>query len=252
MKNIYQDLLFKKSKGIKSFSILLDPDNSSVEKTINIIQLAVQNNIDYFFVGGSLLTSDNLNNLISLIKKHCNIPVILFPGSVMQIATSADGILLLSLISGRNAEFLIGQHVVAAPILKNSNLEIIATGYILVDSGNQTTVSYMSNTTPVPYNKPAIAACTALAGEMLGLKLIYLDGGSGAFQHIDSRMIEEVRQQCTIPLIVGGGITNATDAENSLKAGADVIVIGNAIEQNPGLISEVAKRLQTLNKSNIH
>jgi phosphoglycerol geranylgeranyltransferase len=254
MKNLYNRLLEKKLNGEKSFAVLIDPDkvenNSTLLKTIN---MSVENKVDFFFIGGSLLTVNNSTQIINLIKENSKIPVVLFPGSNMQLDFNADAILFLSLISGRNPELLIGQHIVAAPILKKSNLEIIPTGYILVNCGNDTTVSYISNTTPIPFDKENIAVCTAMAGEMLGLKLIYLDGGSGAKNPISPKMISAVRKSVELPIIVGGGIKSAESAMKALEAGADMIVIGNGIEKNPNLLIEVSDKIIDYNKSlNIH
>jgi putative glycerol-1-phosphate prenyltransferase len=190
-----------------------------------------------------------MGQVIRQIKTQSSIPVILFPGSNLHIDTSADAIFFLSLISGRNPDFLIGQHVIAAPSLKKSRLEILPTGYILVDSGRQTTVSYISNTMPIPYDKPEIAACTAMAGEMLGLKLIYLDAGSGALKQISSKMIAAVRKSVDVPLIVGGGIRSAEEALEAFEAGADVVVIGNGIEKNPNLLAEVSEKMHRFNNN---
>ena len=247
MKSIYTSLQDKKEKKQKSFAVLLDPDKLDESSCKKMVKLGVDNKIDYFFVGGSLLTDDSLASTIATIKAETNIPIVIFPGSNTQICKEADAILLLSLISGRNADALIGQHVVAAPILKQSGLEILSTGYMLVDCGRPTTVSYISNTTPIPYDKPAIAACTAMAGEMLGLKLIYLDGGSGALNPIGAEMIRLVRKSVDAPIIVGGGINTREKAYNALMAGADVIVVGNGIEKNPGLLSEVSGIVHELN-----
>jgi putative glycerol-1-phosphate prenyltransferase len=183
---------------------------------------------------------DQLSTILKTIKSSCGIPVILFPGNNLQINREADAILLLSLISGRNPELLIGRHVISAPILKNSGLEVISTGYLLIDSGKTTTVNYMSQTMPIPREKSDIAACTAMAGEMLGMKLIYLDAGSGAGQPVPADMIRTVRNSVSIPVIVGGGITGATQAKEAFRAGADVVVAGNAIEKDPGLIPIIA------------
>jgi len=189
--------------------------------------------------GGSLLTEKSLQHCVEIIKKSTDIPVVLFPGSTDQIDPHADGILFLSLISGRNPDNLIGKHVVSAPILKKTSLEIIPTGYMLIDGGSHTTVSYMSNTQPIPYNKSDIAVCTAMAGEMLGLKLIYLDTGSGALKHISTNMIKEVKKNITIPLVIGGGIRTPENAYNLCTAGADMLVIGTVAEQSPELINEI-------------
>ncbi|GAL84796.1 geranylgeranylglyceryl phosphate synthase-like protein [Sporocytophaga myxococcoides] len=246
---MYQDLIEKKKKGLKSFAVLLDPDKIDDQKCLSIVRSAEEEGVDYFFIGGSLMTSGDMERTISIIKNQSSIPVAIFPGSNLQIYPNADAILLLSLISGRNPEYLIGQHVVAAPLLKRSGLEVISTGYMLVDCGKPTTVSYISNTTPIPYDKPEIAACTAIAGEMLGLKLIYLEGGSGALRSISGEMVEQVVQNVNLPLIVGGGIRDAETAVKIMKAGADVIVVGNAIEKNPGLIGKIAAMKRELNAS---
>lgn len=247
MKSIYTSLQEKKSKKQKSFAVLLDPDKLDDSDCKKMVKLGIDHKIDYFFVGGSLLIDDSLARTIAVAKAQSTIPVVIFPGSNTQICKEADAILLLSLISGRNADALIGQHVIAAPILKQSGLEILSTGYMLVDCGRPTTVSYISNTTPIPYDKPSIAACTAMAGEMLGLKLIYLDGGSGALNPVGADMIRLVRKSVEAPIIVGGGINTREKAYNALMAGADVIVVGNGIEKNPELLSEVSSIVQELN-----
>lgn len=242
---IYNKIISNKKNQKKGIAVLLDPDKVDFETLPDLIHDCILNKIDYFFVGGSLITNLQLAELVAFIKKYCEIPTILFPGNSLHIEPTADGILLLSLISGRNAEFLIGQHVISAPILRQSGLEILSTGYILVDSGQQTTVSYISNTTPIPHNKSEIAACTAMAGEMLGMKLIYLDAGSGAKNAVSAKMIEKVSDSVDLPLIVGGGINTFEKAKNAFEAGADVIVIGNKIEENPEFIYEIA---QLINK----
>jgi len=245
---LYQKQLNKNNAGQKSFAVLLDPDNLHEESCPDIIRLCNQNSVDYLFVGGSLLTKSTQTNLIRQIKQISAIPVILFPSHSLHIDPQADAILLLSLISGRNPEFLIGQHVVAAPLLKESKLMVLPTGYILVDSGRQTTASYMSGTTPLPHDKPSIAATTALAGELLGLQFIYLDGGSGARYPVTSDMIQAVRKSITVPLIVGGGINTVQKASSALAAGADIIVVGNQVEKNPTFINEVAEVVSEFNR----
>ena len=187
-----------------------------------------------------MLTNDSLDLCLSTIKENSDIASVLFPGNAMQVNDKADGILFLSLISGRNAEMLIGKQVITAPILKQSSLEILSTGYMLIDSGRPTTVSYMSNTTPIPADKNMVAACTAMTGEMLGMKLIFMDGGSGAKNPISTTMIKTVRESIKIPLIIGGGISSGEKATANCKAGADIIVVGNAIEKDETLISEIA------------
>ena len=194
------------------------------------------------------MTENNLHHIIELVKSNSQLPVVLFPGSTMHIDVTADAVLFLSLISGRNPELLIGQQVIAAPILKRSNLEILPTGYLLIDADNHTTLSYMSNTVPIPADKYSVAMCTAMAGEMLGLKLIYMDAGSGARFPISPRMIASVRKSIDVPLIIGGGINSVEKALNSLKAGADMLVVGNGIEENPNLLIEVSYAINNLNQ----
>jgi len=237
---IYNQILENKKQGKKSFALLVDPDKQDKSELISVIKKAKQAKTDYFFVGGSLLTNDSLDSCLTTLKENSNIPVVLFPGNAMQVNDKADGILFLSLISGRNAEMLIGRQVITAPILKQSSLEVLPTGYMLIDSGKPTTVSYMSNTTPIPAEKNSVAACTALAGEMLGLKLIFMDGGSGAQNPISEEMITEVSKSVDTPLIIGGGISSGKKAAANCKAGADIIVVGNAIEKNENLIVEIA------------
>ena len=233
----------------KSIAVLVDPDKAEDPARLQqLVNLASENCIDYFFVGGSLVTNTNFSNVVTTIKENVNIPVVLFPGNSFQIEPSADAILFLSLISGRNPELLIGQHVVAAPILRNTKLEVIPTGYMLINSGKVTSVAYISNTTPLPDDKYSLAACTALAGEMLGLQVIYIDAGSGAEKEINQRMIASVRKAVKVPLIVGGGINTARKAINALEAGADLIVIGNALEKDPDLLTEVSEKIYEWNK----
>jgi putative glycerol-1-phosphate prenyltransferase len=238
-----------KKQQRKAFAVLIDPDKVTPDSFSHLLALSIAHNVDFFFVGGSLITSNTMSEIIATIKFQTQIPAILFPGNSLHIDTKADAILFLSLISGRNPEFLIGQHVISAPILKKSGLEILPTGYLIVDSGKQTTVSYISNTTPIPHDKPSIAACTAMAGEMLGLKLIYLDAGSGALNAVSPAMIAAVAQSVDTPIIVGGGINTAQKAKDALKAGADVIVVGNGIEQNIDLLTEIADIINVFNKT---
>lgn len=244
--SIYHSLITRKQKGQKSFAVLIDPDKVNEQKINDLVKLSVNANVDYFLVGGSLVISSNLDEVVQQIKRTCSIPVILFPGSPSQISSYADALLYLSLISGRNPELLIGQHVISAPLVKQSGLEIISTGYMVVDGGAPTTVSYISNATPIPSDKNEIAMCTAMAGEMLGMKVIYMDSGSGAKRPVTESMIESVSKNITVPLIVGGGITDPEKAYRNCKAGADVIVIGNAIEKNDSLIREMALAIHSV------
>ena len=239
--NIYQTLLKDASSGKKNFVVLIDPDKYTLESLAEVVKLSIEAGVDYFFLGGSLLITDNHAQIISFIKGNTNIPVVLFPGNNLQLNNYADGILLLSLISGRNPELLIGRHVISAPYLKASNLEILSTGYMLIESGCPTAVNYMSNTTPIPSEKDDIAVCTAMAGEMLGMKLIYMDAGSGAQNPVPVSMIRRVKESIGLPLIIGGGIITPLLAKTAFEAGADVVVVGNAIEKDPSLITGIAK-----------
>ncbi|HEU4575469.1 MAG TPA: geranylgeranylglyceryl/heptaprenylglyceryl phosphate synthase [Chitinophagaceae bacterium] len=243
---IYQSLQQKKQQGRKSFAVLIDPDKVNTSILDELISLSIAANVDYFLVGGSLVISNHLDECVQHIKKNCPIPVILFPGSPSQISRYADGLLYLSLISGRNPELLIGQHVVSAPFVKQSGLEILSTGYMVIDGGAPTTVSYISNATPIPADKNEIAMCTAMAGEMLGMKLIYMDAGSGAKRPITESMIKIVSDHINVPLIIGGGITNPEKAYLNCKAGADMIIVGNAIEKDISLIAEMSAAVHSL------
>ena len=244
--NIYERLLRFRQTGRKGFAVLIDPDKEDGRGLGKIMSVAEKAGIDFFLVGGSHLQNDHLEACVELLKTS-SIPVVLFPGDARQISAQADAILLLSLISGRNSELLIGQHVAAAPLLKTSGLEILPTGYMLVDGGAPTSVSYISGTQPIPATSNEIAANTALAGQMLGMKLIYLEAGSGARNAVPAEMIKAVRAELTIPLIVGGGISNAEMATAACEAGADLIVVGNAIEKDVTLIEELAMAVHLTN-----
>ena len=246
LNNIYQSLTDRKRQSKKSFAVLIDPDKVNDNSVEELIQLSLDAQVDYFLVGGSLVISSYIDECVQLIKRSCNIPVILFPGSPSQISKYADALLYLSLISGRNPELLIGQHVVSAPVVKKSGLEIMPTGYMVIDGGAPTTVSYISNASPLPSDKNEIAMCTAMAGEMLGMKLIYMDAGSGAKKAISESMIQKVSSCIDVPLIIGGGITTAEKAYLNCKAGADVIVVGNAIEKDASLIKEIAAAIHSV------
>lgn len=241
---IFEIIIQRKKRGEKMFALLVDPDKISPSGVDKLVEQANDTGVDYFFIGGSLLVSDNLDYVVERIKNKSHIPVVLFPGNGMQICSHADAILLLSLISGRNPEMLIGSHVLAAPVLRKSGLEIIPTGYMLIDSGVATSASYMSNTTPIPHDKNDIALCTALAGEMLGLKMIFMDGGSGAKSPVSESMIQAVSENISVPLIVGGGIKTPEKALANCRAGADIIVVGNGIENDISLISSLSNAIK--------
>ncbi len=244
--DIYATIQQKIAEERKQLAVLVDPDKFSTSSLECTIDISIRAEVDYFFVGGSLLTENKLSKCLEVIKSNSDIPAVLFPGDVMQIDSLADGILLLSLISGRNPDLLIGKHVVAAPHLRASKLDILPTGYMLVESGSQTTASYMSNALPIPNHNNEIAVCTAMAGEMLGLKLIYLDAGSGAQIPVSAEMIQAVKASIHVPLIVGGGIKSPEKAYENYKAGADLLVIGNAIEKSPELIHEIHGAVSSL------
>lgn len=243
--SIYERLQEKKERGTKSFAILIDPDKMDGASMESLLNSAATAKPDYFFVGGSLVISEGLETCISQIRKYSSIPVVLFPGSPSQVTRSADALLYLSLISGRNPELLIGQHVLSAPFVKRSGLEVMSTGYIVVDGGAPTTVSYISNAAPIPNDKPDIALCTAMAGELLGMKLIYMDAGSGAKRPVSEEMIAGVATNIDIPLIIGGGIRTPEKAYAACQSGADVVVVGNAFEKDPSLIAEMGAAIHS-------
>lgn len=235
------------STGKKRLTLLIDPENTHRQEEIaDVVNIAQEAGIDYIFVGGSLVTHNWIDIVVKGIKSLTQLPVILFPGGLNQITEHADGILFLSLISGRNPEFLINKQVAAAPLVKKLGLEVIPTGYLLI--GETSGASYMSNTRPIPYHKIDIATATAMAGEMMGQKAIYLDAGSGAPEPIRPSMISAVRKSVSLPLIVGGGIRSFDSAYATLEAGADIIVIGNATEENPEIIKEIAGAVEAMNK----
>lgn len=244
--NVYSNILQQQAQGRRQFAVLIDPETRNEDSFIRTARAATEAGVDFLFIGGSLLSNDNMNVCLDQLRKETRIPLVLFPGSPLQVNPSADAILLLSLISGRNPDLLIGSHVIAAPYLKQSGLEIIPTGYMLIESGISTTALYMSHTLPIPGHKPDIAACTALAGEMLGLKLIYLDAGSGALRPVSAEMIQAVRQNTTVPLVVGGGITHPEMARKAVLSGANIVVVGNAIEKDSGLIQEMAHAIHSV------
>lgn len=247
---ILSRFLEKYNSNQKSLIVLIDPDEYNNEKKLgNLISLANDCAIDFFFVGGSLLKDPDISEMVKSIKEQTNIPVILFPGNGLSLSDHADAVLFLSLISGRNPELLIGQHVTVAKSLKESRVEVIPTGYLLIDGGKPTSVSYLSFTQPIPADKPEIATSTAIAGELLGMKMIYLEAGSGAINPVSESVINSVQKAIDIPLLVGGGINTAKKALMALHAGADAIVVGNKIEENSKFLKEVSDILKEFNKS---
>ncbi|MBN2213815.1 MAG: geranylgeranylglyceryl/heptaprenylglyceryl phosphate synthase [Bacteroidales bacterium] len=236
-KNIYQSILNSK---VKKFVLLIDPDKHDEASLSHLLENINRSATDFIFIGGSLV-SDRLDYAVNLIKKYTGIPVILFPGNLLQLTDKVDAVLLLSLISGRNPDYLIGNHVLAAPFLKKSNLEIIPTGYILVSDENTSSVEYISNTKPIPSDKTDIVVATAIAGEMLGNLMIYLEAGSGAKKSIPCDLVSAVRKNIFVPLVVGGGIRTADDVRNIYMAGADIVVVGNAFENDPGMLIKMGE-----------
>lgn len=243
---IQHSFIALKQNKKKAFAVLVDPDNIHPERIKLLADTYKNAQVDYIFMGGSIMLTHHMDECIQLFKTHCTIPIILFPGSPSQVSKYADGLLYLSLLSGRNPELLIGAHVVSAPMVKASGIEIIPTGYLLVDGGKATTVSYMSHSNPIPHDKDDIALCTALAGEMLGKQVIYMDAGSGALNPISESMIQRVSSNIDIPTIVGGGIKTPEKAVAICNAGADIIVVGNAAENNLTLISNIANAVHRL------
>ena len=235
---IYQKMLDDYRDGSASVAALIDPDKQSYKILIDRVKKVNLSNAEYIFVGGSQLYS-SIDECVSVIKDYSSKPVILFPGHHSHISEKADAILILSLISGRNPEYLIGQHVLAAPILYESGLEIISTGYILIDGGSITSVQKVSNTTPLSQDFVEEIVATSIAGEMLGNKLVYLEAGSGASNCVSNNIVRQVRQKIKCPLIVGGGLRTKADFLDKIAAGANIIVVGNALETNPELINEI-------------
>ena len=239
---IYNYLLnIIKEKGA-AYLVLLDPDKLSENKLAGFLKHCEKSGVDGFLIGGSLMVNGDFDSFIEKVKLNTNLPSIIFPGSITQISSFADAILFLSVVSGRNAEHLIGKHVLAAPSIKKSGIEPISTAYILIESGSTTTAVYMSGSLPIPRNKPEIAAATALASEYLGMKLIYLEAGSGADNSVPTEMVKAVSKLCSVPVIVGGGIRDPKSAREKVENGASIIVTGNYFENenNWSLIKEFA------------
>ena len=221
----------------KKIALLIDPDKAAGDSFINLLEIAKRSKVDFILVGGSL-TFNDIDTLIDKIKENCEIPVILFPGTLLQLSHKADAMFLLSLISGRNPELLIGNHVIAAPFLKDMKQKLISVGYILIGCGSKTSAEYISQTEAIPADKPEIVVATAMAGEMLGMKMIYLEAGSGAKSHVPTAVVSSVRENITAPIAVGGGITNKEEVKKIFSAGADIIILGNGCEKRPELLAE--------------
>ena len=234
---VYNQIISAKQNDEKLLAFLLDPDKYSSSELKSLMQIIEKRPPHLIFVGGSLISTP-IDSYVKILKQHIDVPIILFPGHPAHICSGFDAILFLSMISGRNPELLIGNQVVSAPIIKRYGIESIATGYILIDGGISTSVEYMSNTRPIPSDKTDIIVATAIAGEMMGNKMLYLDAGSGAINAISVKNIEKVKENCTIPLIVGGGIKTPEKLENAFKHGADIVVVGTALEKSPEMMSE--------------
>ena len=238
---IYKHIVKSSEKGKKLLAVLIDPDKMKLEAVSCFISKVNTSIATHIFVGGSEVGEGATEFLVIEIKKHTELPVVLFPGDVIQITDKADGILFLSLISGRNPDYLIGKHVEAVSKLKTSNLEVIPTGYLLIENGKPTSVERVSNTKPLKRNAINNIVDTAKAGELLGLRLIYLEAGSGALHAIETEMISKVKEALKIPLIVGGGIRTKKALEEAYLAGADLVVIGTAFETNEAFFNELLK-----------
>jgi phosphoglycerol geranylgeranyltransferase len=223
--------------GNKSVALLLDPDKATAEGLRNILRIASECKADYILAGGSL-TFNSIDNLIDTVRNLCSIPIVLFPGNLLQLSRKADAILLLSLISGRNPELLIGNHVIAAPYLRSVREKLISVGYILVGCGKKTSVEYISQTEAIPADKSDLVVATALAGEMLGFHMIYLEAGSGAVKPVPPEIISAVKENVSIPIAVGGGLKNREEITEAFNAGANLVILGNGCEKNPGLLTD--------------
>ena len=238
---IYENLLLAKKQGRKLLAILLDPDKISLATLSETLAKLNSSAVDYIFVGGSTVEKGVTDELVYLLKKQTTIPVILFPGHYSQITSHADAILFLSLISGRNPEYLINQQVKAVPMIKRSGLEVIPTGYILIDGGKQSSVQKISNTEPIKSFDVEEITHTACAGMYMGKKIIYLEAGSGALAPVSASIIKAVKSNISIPLIVGGGIRSENELRSAFESGADLVVIGTAFEENNNLLNKIMK-----------
>jgi putative glycerol-1-phosphate prenyltransferase len=233
---IYKYILDKINKSEPMIAALFDPDSSDIKEIKNLVSIFEKSKIDLIFVGGSTTWKNNFHKCVHEVKAHTKLPIVIFPGSSSQISKEADAILFLSLVSGRNPEYLIGEHIKAAPILKNMEIEVIPTGYLLIEGGITTTVEFISGIKPIPQEKFDIARTIAYTAELLGMKLIYIDCGSGAKKSPDIKLIESVKNYINIPLIVGGGIRSIKEIEEKHKAGADIVVLGSILENEPELL----------------
>jgi len=252
MRTIYKKILLNREANRKMLAVLIDPDQCRGSVLAGTVAMLKSYTPDFIFVGGSHMLTASVDSLIGLLKDEVKTNVVLFPGNAAQFSVHADALLYLSLLSGRNAEFLVGQHLTSALAIKNSNIEVVPTGYLLIDGGKPSSVEYISNTRPIPRDKNEIALSTAVAGELLGMRLIYLEAGSGAEIPVPLEMIECVSAGLSLPLIVGGGIKTTEQLSAAFDAGADIVVVGNVFEKDPSRIAEFVQCVQSLqyNQSN--
>ncbi|MDO5972203.1 geranylgeranylglyceryl/heptaprenylglyceryl phosphate synthase [Flavivirga aquimarina] len=243
MKTIYKDILASISKKEKGLAVLIDPDKMVFEKVPSFIEKVNASVTTHIFVGGSTVDENTTETLVEEIKKYTKCPVVLFPGDVTQITGKADAILFLSLISGRNPEYLIGKHIASISKLEETNLDVISTGYILIESGKETAVERVTGTEPLSRANIQYIVDTAKAGELLGMKLIYLEAGSGAKLAVSKEIISKVKEALNIPLIVGGGIKNKKQIESAYNAGVDLVVIGTAFEEDESFFDDLRSPL---------
>ena len=237
MKSIYKTILLRKEENRKMLAVLLDPDQCRGSVLASTIAALKSNVPDFIFVGGSHAVN-SIDLFVELLEEETKASIVLFPGNASQFSTKADALLYLSLLSGRNAEFLIGQHITSSIAIKKSAIEVIPTGYLLIDGGKPSSVEYISNTRPIPRDKKEIALSTAIAAELLGMRAVYLEAGSGADFPVPAEMIEYVSEGLSLPLIVGGGIKTTGQLKNAFQAGADLVVVGNIFETEPSKIAD--------------
>ncbi len=239
LKSYYQNIINSVSKGEKLLAVLIDPDKMLMDTLPGFIHKVNASIATHIFVGGSYVEADVTEALVIEIKKHTTLPIVLFPGDVTQLTNQADALLFLSLISGRNPDYLIGKHVKAISKLRKMNLEVIPTGYVLIENGKTTSVEKVTQTQPLKRDDIQAIVDTAKAGELLGMKLIYLEAGSGALHPVNPEIISSVKQNLQIPLIVGGGIKSKTQMQMAYDSGADLVVIGTAFEDDEGFFEEL-------------
>lgn len=251
--SLFEKLIEIKNDRGAGFFVLIDPDENHLDSLPEFVRIAHSSGVDAFLVGASMLLSDKFEQTIKLIKSECDLPVIIFPGSSNQVSSCADGILFLTLLSCRNPEYLISEQVKGAPLVKSSGLEVIPTGYILIESGRRTSVQYVSNSFPIPSDKPDLVKVHALAAKYMGMQMVYLEAGSGALYSVPEDIISAVSAYAEIPIIVGGGIKTPQEARAKILAGASFVVIGNFFQQkgHAKLMNEFAQAIHTLEKSEV-